>query len=123
MTDNLDTLTDQQLNGVLAALLPPPEHFMQETGDGSCCKHCGLESWEDDRPCSIWWCAATDEVIKLLSRISLDWSTRTYGGTTQVDAHFVGPRKGSGRGHSSTLAKAGVLAAIRALRSTGETRA
>src|SRR5690606_21869015 len=49
-----DKLTDDELDRLFAERVAgPAEHRWQETHDGRVCAHCGLESWEEDRPCAI----------------------------------------------------------------------
>lgn len=117
MSDELDSLTDQQLNDVLSLLLPVPAHrWVETTSDSDECEHCGRAKWQDERPCCIWWTSNVAEVLALLDRISPDWSSRTYGNQTVVGLSFVGIERGEARGIGPTLARAGVVAAVRALR-------
>lgn len=115
--DELDGLSDNDLNETLSALLPAPEHRWVESLSGADqCHHCGYESWQPKQKCRVWWCGATDEVLKLLNRLGPEWSSRTYGNQTVVDLSFVGIERGEARGIGPTLARAGVVAAVRALR-------
>lgn len=123
-SDSLDSLTDSQLNDALSALLPAPEHNWVESRFGpDDCAHCGVAQFEHEdavggKPCKgPWWTSSSGEVLKLLSRLSPDWSSRTYGGETAVRLHFVGVYPGETFcGVGSTLARAGTIAAVRALR-------
>lgn len=116
MSDELDGLTDAQLNETLAGLLPPAEHRFVESKYGPDeCVHCGAAPFDEDKGCRVWWTASADEVIKLLGRLSPDWSMRTYGGESEVRLHFVGPAQTTVAGWAA-FPRAGVLAAVRALR-------
>ncbi len=114
--DNLDTLTDQQLNDVLAALLPPPEHLLHETVGGSdYCDHCGWEPWQQEKECRIWWCGATHEVVKLLDQQG-EWFCTHVGELPECNSHIIAIGTSEATGAAKTFTRAGVIALIRHLR-------
>lgn len=120
-TDDLDSLTDTELSDTLAALLPPPEHRWVGTNDADECAHCGLASWQDDRPCQIRWAWNTVEVMRLLRTMrhvtvymnhgQFDRQGRSADGVTVcID------EKWDLAATAPTFERAAVLAIIRALR-------
>lgn len=93
---DLDTLTDSALNILFATEVDP----------------------SSDPADYCPYCSEGNIVAKVLSRISPDWSSRTHGGFTSVNLYFVGkPYPGASYyGCAPTLARAGVIAGIKAAR-------
>lgn len=124
--DNLDALTNAELDAQLAALLPPPEHVWVETNDADECERCGMASWQDPAPCRIWWTHNPQEVLRLLDTLGPQWGVtieripewpeHPWQVQLEDDDHcYLGRAKEFGR--------AAVMALIRAKRAERETAA